>query len=435
MRRQLVIVALAVSAMVALAFIVPLGYLVRTTAEDQALDSARADAAALVPVLVSGADRTQVVAAMGATRSGQSGRMTIVSSDGWTIGSSDAEQSGRLAEALRSGSSSIGPVEGGAVEVVAAVATGPGQLSAIRVFVPESMLRHRQWTAWTALVLVALALLALSVLVADRLARSFVRPTENLAQAARQLGRGDLSVRVAPEGPAELVLLSGAFNDLADEVATMLDRERELVAELSHRLRTPLTKLRMRVDQTTDPILADELRRDVDDVTAEVNALIREARRSLRPDAVERSDATAILRERVDYWIVLAEDQDRRLSCAWPSAASWVDLGAAELAAAVDVLIENVFAHTEEGVNMAVGCEANGTNTRIWVGDAGPGLFADDVTRGTSRNGSTGLGLDIARSATERVGGRLEVGRSELGGAEVSLIVPKGRRVEDFVDG
>ena len=65
MRRQLVVVFVAVSAMVALAFVVPLAFLVRSTAQDRAIDAARAEAAAVVPVLVSGGTPSQLAAAIG----------------------------------------------------------------------------------------------------------------------------------------------------------------------------------------------------------------------------------------------------------------------------------------------------------------------------------------------------------------------------------
>ena len=281
MRRQLVTVFVAISVMVAVAFVVPLGFLVRSTAEDRAIDAARSDAAAIVPALVSGASRDQIEAAAGATASGQSGRLTVATSTGWTVGV-EAAGSARLNEALVAGTSAIGSVDGG-VEVVTAVATGPGELSAVRVFVPDADLRRGQATAWGALGAVAFALVGLSVVVADRLARVIVRPTQRLAAAAHRLGEGDLSTRVEPEGPPELVELSGAFNALGLQVSSMLARERELVAELSHRLRTPLTKLRLRVDQVGDATLADELRADIADVTKVVNnSLPRPATRSGR---------------------------------------------------------------------------------------------------------------------------------------------------------
>ncbi|MDH3754588.1 MAG: HAMP domain-containing histidine kinase [Acidimicrobiia bacterium] len=421
MRRRLVLVFVAVSVLVALAFVVPLAFLVRSTAEDRAIDAARADAAAVVPALVSGATTAQVESAIGATDSGRDGRMTVIIESGSTLGAS-VDASPRLEAALRTGASDIGGVSGG-VEVVAAVATGPGELSAIRVFVPDSDLHRGQLRAWSALAIVAVALVGISVIVADRLARSVVHPTQELAVAARRLGDGELDTRVTPDGPAELVELSGAFNDLGSRVSSMLDRERELVAELSHRLRTPLTKLRMRLDQITDDDLASELRRDVDDVTAVVNDLIEEARSSMSTVAAG-CDAAAVVTDRSEFWSVLAEDQQRPWRFDRGDGPLWVGLSEADLAAAVDVLIENVFSHTDEGDALTVGFRRDGARALICVADAGSGFDDSDAAPGVSPGGSTGLGLDIARRTAENIGGSLRIGPSELGGGEVTLVLP-----------
>jgi signal transduction histidine kinase len=421
MRRQLITVFVAISSMVAVAFVIPLGFLVRTTAEDRAIDAARSDAAAIVPALVSGSTREQIESAVGATSSGQAGSLTVMTSAGWTIGG-DVEMSERLAAALSQGRSAIGSVDGG-VEVVTAVASGPGQLSAIRVFVPDEDLHRGQWTAWGALGLVAISLVGLSVLVADRLARSIVRPTQRLATAAHRLGDGDLSTQVDPDGPPELVELSEAFNRLGSQVSSMLARERELVAELSHRLRTPLTKLRLRVDHVDDDGLAGELRNDIGDLTDVVNTLITEARSSLGGES-ESCDAAMVVADRVEFWSVLAEDTERPWSFDRCDEPVPVPLSSASLGAALDVLIENVFAHTDDGVRFTVGVEQHDLDVRIWVADAGLGFAETALARGASGSGSTGLGLDIARSTAEAAAGSLRIGSSSLGGSEVSLLLP-----------
>lgn len=421
MRWQLISVFIAISLMVALAFVVPLGLTVRSTAEDRAIDAARSDVSAIVPALISGGTRAQIESAAGATVSGRNGRLTVLTSTGWTIGP-DVETSERLDAALELGTSDIGPVDGG-VEIVAAVATGPDELSAIRAFVPNEDLRRGQWTAWGALAAVAVALVGLSVFVADRLARSIVVPTQRLAVAAHKLGDGDLSTRVDPEGPPELVELSGAFNLLGSRVSSMLTRERELVAELSHRLRTPLTKLRLRVDQVQDEELAEELRADVEDLTLVVNSLIAEARTSFG-DSPESCDAAKVVGERVAFWSPLADDSNRPLTFDREDRELVVPVSAASLEAAVDVLIENVFSYTDEATPFTVGIQEHDGDVIIWVGDAGPGYSSDTTERGVSGAGSTGLGLDIARSTAERVGGSFAVRQSDLGGAEAAMLLP-----------
>ena len=422
MRRQLVLVFVAISALVATAFVIPLGVLVSRTAEDRAIDSARADASSVVPALTAGASRAQIESALGATTAGSEGRMSVVTSQGWMIGAPFAS-SARVATALESGASDIGPVPNGdGVEVVAAVAAGSGELSAVRVFVPQERLERGQWRAWSVLALVGLVLIGISVFVADRLARSVVGPTRRLASAARRLGEGDLDATVPLEGPEELVDLAGAFNDLGERVSTMLDRERELVAELSHRMRTPLTKLRLRVDQVTDPALAHELRADLDDVTTAVNGLILEARGKLA--AGSGCDLNRVAADRAAFWQVLADDQMRPWVFTAADDALIVEPTESELVAAIDVLIENVFAHTAEGVPLAISCSRNGGVASFVVDDGGDGFDPGRAARGDSGAGSTGLGLDIARQLAAHAGGSFAIEASSLGGAAVTLRLP-----------
>jgi K+-sensing histidine kinase KdpD len=104
---------------------------------------------------------------------------------------------------------------------------------------------------------------------------------------------------------------------------------------------------------------------------------------------------------------------------------TWARIDAVDLTDVIDVLIDNVFAHTEEGVPLEVTVNA-GANREVAlaVQDGGPGLpGADVVTRGHSNAGSSGLGLDIVRRAAIASGGRLELGRSRLGGAKVQVVM------------
>lgn len=417
MRRRLILVTLAVSTMITLAFVVPLGFLVQRTAEDRALDAARADAAAIVPSIVVGADPATVESAVLATASGRAGGMTVILPDGTTLGA--RAESTRLAGAVETGTSSIGDVAGGA-EIVVAVASGPGELGAVRVFVDDGTLRRGQGSAWLALGAVGLVLIALSVFVADRLSLTVVEPARRLAAAARRLGQGDLDATVAPAGPQELVELGTVFNDLGAKVDGMLTRERELVAELSHRLRTPLTRLRLRLETVSDVETRTQLEGDVDELTDVVDNVIREARGQV--SAAVGCDAAEIVRRRAAFWQVLAEDQERAWSTLIDDGPALVPVAESAFAAAFDVLMENVFAHTDDGVAIEIGCRRSPPDrVVVWVADGGPGIDPSALERGVSGAGSTGLGLDIARQLAETGGGAFVVDTSALGGARVEM--------------
>jgi signal transduction histidine kinase len=132
-----------------------------------------------------------------------------------------------------------------------------------------------------------------------------------------------------------------------------------------------------------------------------------------------------VVRERVDFWSALAEEQSRPLRTAVPERPLRAKVSANDLSDVVDVLLDNVFAHTEDGVPIEVWVvpRADGAIV-LTVEDGGPGLPAGDiVSRGSSGAGSTGLGLDIARRAAMASGGWLELGQSRLGGALVRVVL------------
>jgi signal transduction histidine kinase len=294
----------------------------------------------------------------------------------------------------------------------------------ISTLMSEAVLDRGVWRAWAVLILLGLVLVVLSLVVADRLARSMTRPVTDLARTAERLGQGDLDARAEPAGPVEIQEVGTALNQLAARIRELLAAERESVADLSHRLRTPVTALRLDAEGLHDQEERTRLVADVDELTRHVDAVIREARRPVREGAVARCDARAVVAERVSFWQVLADDQDRRLDLDLPAGALPVRISAVDLAAAVDALLGNVFSHTPEGTCLAVRVGARpGGGAEVAVRDSGPGFADDDVLRGESRSGSTGLGLDIARRTAVASGGDLEVRRAADGGAEVVLLL------------
>ena len=150
-----------------------------------------------------------------------------------------------------------------------------------------------------------------------------------------------------------------------------------------------------------------------------VTSLIEDARRrGGRPGSCDAAQVTA---ERAAFWSVLADDQDRGMTVQVPDEPVPVGLAAADLAASLDVLLGNVFAHTPEGAGFTVRLTARPEGGgELSVLDTGPGFDTarDPVQRGASGGGSTGLGLDIARQAAEASGGSLTI-RNGPHGAEV----------------
>lgn len=435
MRWALVKVCLAVTAMVVVAFAVPLGLVVQEMASDRAFSNAERQAATIGPTLSITTDPAQLRKAVESTQMGAARRMAVhVPAIGERppveIGEGRAGEHA-VAETRRIGRATTASVAGGGSALLQPTALGSGDIAVVEIFVPESEVSNGVATAWVVLAGVALALIVGSVGVADRLGARLVRPAERLADAAHQLGEGKLGARVPEDGPKELRSAAVAFNAMADQVVELLANERELAADLSHRLRTPLTVLRLNTASLGDGPAAEQTRAAVEQLEREVDTIIRTAREQ-RPAAGLAGaggnagcDASEVIRDRMAFWSALAEDEGREVRLAGVDRTVRIPVARPELAAALDAMLGNVFRHTPEGTPFAVDVHDASDAVLVLVSDAGPGIADPDAAlrRGNdgARDGSTGLGLDIVRRVAESTGGDVRLGRSVLGGTEVRV--------------
>ncbi|MCO7218657.1 HAMP domain-containing sensor histidine kinase [Klenkia sp. PcliD-1-E] len=413
MRRRITLLVAATTSVVLLAFLLPAAALVSRVAEARALDAARQQVQTLLPVVALAPGLDGVTAAVD-TGLAAGRQVAVVWPDGTLVGDPAAV----LPAAVPSTATTV-DVDGGTV-VVQPVARGGGT-AVVTVRVPDDVLRAGVLRTWLVLGGLGVVLFTLALLVADRLAHSLTRPVSELAATADRLGRGELDARVEPAGPADIRAVGTAVNRLAGRIGELLVAERENAADLAHRLRTPLTALRLDVDALPAGAGRDRLVEDVDELSRTVDAVISEARRPVRAGLQAQCDAVAVVADRVAFWAVLAEDEDRVVDVDVAPGPLPVRLPAADLAAAVDALLGNVFAHTPAGTPFAVTVAPRaGGGARLVVADRGPGVHATGaVQRGVSGRGSTGLGLDIARRTAEASGGAATVAGAD--GTQVVL--------------
>ncbi|MFI0354466.1 sensor histidine kinase [Actinomadura sp. 9N407] len=428
MRGALARIATAVTAMVALSFVIPLGLLNGQMARDRALTAAERQAASLVPVLTVTRDPAALTAAVGSVPAGAAGRLALHLATGEVLGSPHAPRAD-LAAARRQGRTSTVAAPGGGTVLLRPVLLETGTLAVIEVYVPQGELERGVVRSWLILILVALALVLVSVAMADRLALRVVRAADRLGHAVTSVAAGDLAVRVDPQGPAELRATGEAFNHMADRLAGLLAAEREAGADLSHRLRTPLTALRVNLDGLAshpgDPGRLTQSQDALERLETAIDDIIDTARRPAGTSgtAAVGCDVAAVIRGRLHFWSALAEDQDRGWDLAGADGPVPVPVPEADLAAAVDALLGNIFRHTSHGTAFRLTVHRGRHSTGLLFGDAGPGIADVEAAlrRGASGAGSTGLGLDIARRLAESTGGSLRVGTSSLGGAQIEL--------------
>jgi signal transduction histidine kinase len=419
MRLRVILLVMATSSLVLISFLIPLALVLRTLAADRAVSTATAQAQSLSPQVTT-LPASTLKLTVDQVNAVTDTPVTVFLPSGTVLGVPAARSSAvQLAEKGRSFTAQAP----GGEEVLVAVDGLPAGPAVILTFVPDALLRHGVDRAWLLLGCVGLLLLVLSVAVADQLARSMIRPIKALAQASDRLAAGDLSARATVTGPPEVCRAGTGLNRLAVRIGELLVHERETVADLSHRLRTPLTALRIDAESLRDPAEMERLLADVSAVERTVSGIIREARTPGGAGGEAACDAVEVIAERSAFWWPLAEDQDRWMTVDLPPGPVPVRVARDDLAACADILLENVFAHTPEGASFAVRLSRRaGGGAWLVVADDGPGFGDFDPTqRGLSRGGSTGLGLDIARRIAEASGGSLIVGRSVSGGGAVTL--------------
>ncbi len=423
MRRRILLLSVGMTTLVVLAFAVPLTLLMRDAAVEEALEKAELRAQN-VAYYVGDKDRTpdDISAYIEGLAGDGPGRISVQLADGTVLGDSppggidEPEDVPGGYESGKKGPPKVSPatfrdVDGGKVtEIDVGTYDGP---AGVCLFLTTAELYDGLALQIGLLIGGSLLVLLLSIAGAELVSRRLARPLEETARTAERLARGDTDARAPTTGPAEVAQVGAALNGLADRIDEVIAVEREAVADLSHRLRTPLTALRLQVEALPDRERAEELNTQVTSLERTLTAVIRAARRPQREGRVPHCDAVEVVRTRAAFWAPLFEDQGRRLTLDLPTPPAEIRLAAEDLAAALDALVENVVAHTPDGTAARITLSrervASAPGIRIVVADEGPGIPLGAGTRGRSDRGSTGLGLDIARRATEAAGGTLTI--------------------------
>ncbi len=441
MRRRILLLVVGMTTLVVLAFAIPIAVLTHSAVAQRA-EQATIDQANSVALSLRSDNQTHAeIRSYLSSVSSRYGRPTWVTlSDGSVLGTPHAgavvadHGANRPPGGADNHDAGGGPqgtpdaqlqsVSGGQVATV--TTHGPGEDSGsylVQVFLSDHARHAGEAKWWALLVGGSVGLLLIGVVAGELLTRRIVRPLTRTAQTAHQLSVGDTAARAPTQGPREIAEVGTALNRLADRIDELIAEERETVADLSHRLRTPLTALRLDAEALRDPVEAERVGAHVSVVERTLTAVIHAARRPQREGRLPSCDATAVVGHRVQFWYALAEDQNRVEKIQLPQHPVPVRASADDLASATDALLENVFAHTPEGVSFAVHLEPTADGARLEISDDGPGLPDDGLFRGRSDRGSTGLGLDIARRCAESGGGSMILGRSASGGARITLLL------------
>lgn len=432
MRRWLTLYALSITSIVVVAFVFPLGILISDLANDRAMAAGEREAQTVARFAATADGSVESITILTSTLSGAP-ETSVVLGDGSILGA-DLPAGIDLSAARDQGLAYRQPLSGGSAVIVPVIRSASDSWVVV-VDVPAAALRQGVTSAWVTLGILGIVLIGLAFIIADRMGRAVVTPISDLVDATNRLGEGELTVEVQPSGPSELAAVGVAFNTLTERVSTLMDSEREAAADLSHRLRTPLTALKLDIEALGTRVDTSRLQADVDALERVVDHVIHEARRPVREGGGAITDLATIVGERAAFWGSLAEDQGRTWHIDVSPKQCHVGGSEADFLALVDALLGNIFAHTPPGTPYRVSLEAASDGmVELVVADEGAG-FTDPglLERGASGASSTGLGADIVRRTAEAAGGTATWSLGGRSGTVARVVVPiAGSRDKTF---
>jgi two-component system OmpR family sensor kinase len=289
-----------------------------------------------------------------------------------------------------------------------------------------------------------LAIVLVTGLVAVLLARYLSAPVARLREATQQMAAGDLSVRVAGQlvhADRQTQALGRDLDAMAERIAALLDSERRLRRDISHELRSPLTRLNIALElirRKSSAELApafDRIERD----TARLDQMIGELLTLNRLEAEgiasrERVDLSALARNVVDDAAIEAERQGASLALRAQEPAL-VQGNRELLRRAIENVVRNAIRFTRPGLPIELTLERGAERITLHVRDHGPGVPAEAlesifkpfyrVEGDRARNtGGTGLGLAITEQAVTLHGGCVRADNHASGGLVVTLELP-----------
>jgi signal transduction histidine kinase len=291
---------------------------------------------------------------------------------------------------------------------------------------------------WLGLLGVAVVVLIAMAGIGWAIARSVTRPLRHLNAEAARFATGDLTTTEPdPGAPPEIAALGATMNTMAQRLERLLAEHREFVADASHQLRTPLTALRLRLENlqsTASPAGdAEDLSAAIDE-TNRLAGLVGDLLQFARAEetaAPETVDLVQLAADRVDTWSAIADVADVALDFASPHSAVFAKAVPGGVEQILDNLIDNAITAAPPGTRVSVTVVRGRTRHQFTIADAGPGLSdalkaraLDRFWRSDQSEPGTGLGLPIAAALAKASGGSLVLHDSPGGGLAVTVTLP-----------
>jgi signal transduction histidine kinase len=275
--------------------------------------------------------------------------------------------------------------------------------------------------------------------------RLLTKPIRELTGVARQMSAGNLGVQVAIRSRDELGELGNAFNDMSARLAQVHRSRSELLADISHEIRSPLARIQTDAEILTDKELGKEEQRQqlqgiceevqhIDHLIDDLLMLSRIENNQLKMERLPCSIEEVISREALRFSLQM-EEKTITLHKNMQTALPKINMDQKRIGQVISNLLMNAIRYTPAGGTIEIGAQAEGSMIRVWVRDTGQGIPKEDlpyifdrfyrVDKSRSRStGGTGLGLAIARRFVEAHGGKIYA-ESEAGkGTRITFTLP-----------
>jgi signal transduction histidine kinase len=291
---------------------------------------------------------------------------------------------------------------------------------------------------WGALIAVAFALV-----VTFFMSRRILAPVKALTSATKRLGRGDFSQRVQVKDRSELGELASTFNSMADDLERAEQLRRNMVADIAHELRTPLSNVRGYLEAVRDGVIKPDAEaiRSLEEEAALLSRLVDDLQELSLAEAGElklvcqAQDIGDFIKQTVVGVESQAAEKGLKVSLDLPDKLPSVNIDSHRIGQVLRNLLENALSHTGKNGTIAVAVKQQAEWLKVSVTDTGEGISTEDLPNiferfyrvdksRTRATGGTGLGLTIARRLVEAHGGKIEA-QSELGkGSRFTFTLP-----------
>lgn len=258
-------------------------------------------------------------------------------------------------------------------------------------------------------------------------AKALSRPIQRLSDAAERLSENLDSTPMEVGGPREARQAAQAFNLMQQRIREQVQQRGRMLAAVSHDLRTPLSRLKLRVEQIEEPKLHGQMTQDLNDMIGMLDATLTYLNEQRTSEILQLFDLQALIESLAEN----AQDNGDDVQCTGQCRPLRIQPMA--LRSCINNLIDNALRYAGQA-QVEIFDEAE--HVRVMVIDHGPGIgiehheavFEPFYRLEGSRNrnsGGVGMGMTIARDAARRMGGDLSLGQTPGGGLTVTLILPR----------